>query len=169
MVSFLCIFGTESKLGVTTSICTPKQVKYCPCKVTPNQLYSFKVVVTLLPEYAYSKEKKPPRNVPLMETCPMEEQGSSGSPLCSMEGQVAGLHRHFQSEEHHILCGNHPDSENSMKHNRAPTKSAAVQRTCSRALMYALCIQQMSGDALFRLSTKIFSTRKATNQEQRGS
>lgn len=42
MVSFLHIFGTERKLGVTTSICTPKQVRYCPCKVTLNQFFSIK-------------------------------------------------------------------------------------------------------------------------------
>jgi len=128
MVSFLYIFGTDSKFGVTTSICTPKQVKYCPCEATPNQLHNFEVVESCSSRdtHAYSKERIPLCNVPLGETCPMGELGSSSSPVCSAGSQMARLRRHFQSEQHHILCVNHPDSENSMKHNRAPTKSAAV-------------------------------------------
>lgn len=129
MVSFLCIFGTENKFGLTTSICTPKQVKYCSCKVTPIQLYSFEAVESSLSQNMPTpKSRYPPPQYACSGNCPMGELDSSSSPLCSMGNQVAGLHRHFQSEQRHILCVNHSDSENSMKHNRAPTKSAAVQK-----------------------------------------
>lgn len=64
MVPFFYIFGTESRSGVTPSICTPKQVKYCPGKVTPNKLLSFKVV-----ESRSSQNTHTPKSRYLLATC----------------------------------------------------------------------------------------------------
>lgn len=124
----------------------------------------------LLLEHPYSKEQIPPRNMPPVETCPMGELGSRSSPLCSMRNQVAGLHHHFQSEQHHILCGRLRKQHETQQ---GPHKICCYAKNMLQRpyvlLMHSLCIKPMSWDALFKLSTKILSTGKATKQEHRGS
>lgn len=121
----------------------------------------------------YSKEQVTPHNTPPVEVCPMADSGLSSSPLYSTMNQVAGLHHYFQSEQYHILCGNPPDSENSMKqiseNNQGPHKICWSGKNLLQCL--PICSpytdSRMSWSVLFRLPTNILSIRKATNQEQR--
>ena len=88
---------------ITTSTCTPKQVKYCSCKVTPSQLDSLRALLLL------------------------EHTSYPSSGMLRIQAYWHSSLHQDKERALHSLWESFSGSKNSMKCNRAPTKPAAAR------------------------------------------